>query len=418
MKSSLAAIASLLIWSTSVAATPPCDRYTFEVIEDIENCTGMSYNVHRVYPRGLHGGTVYCNIDTGQAAIGFGPTLEHVTLPGLSAPTFNSNLAGITADGTLVGRVTFAGGGAAVWVKSGDELDEYPIPAGYAGIRVNAVSADGTIIARLFGGPDGDGDTAFYHKGSYDDPVIVTGNRLSTHEVVTADGRVAAWTYRPDKNGNQVRRPVLLGSDGVLTELPLPKGYSAGLVSAASREGNVIAGLAFDGAEGGLYSHSVAVLWKDGEMTVRPPSEGFPRIYVFDVLSDGTLLTESQTFPVDTTLTQTILIKPDGSEVFLDSSSNPDHNGEVPRLKAVAFASDGVIVGSSRLQPSNSNREVVLTPVPEVAGDITCDGRADFQDLTTLLARWGTDDARADLDQSNLVDFQDLVMFLEIRSGS
>ena len=83
---------------------------------------------------------------------------------------------------------------------------------------------------------------------------------------------------------------------------------------------------------------------------------------------------------------------------------------------------DGVVVGSnsgarvmvgSAIDLDGNAVALLLTPVPDIPGDLTCDGRVLSDDLIVLINVWGDcPECPADLDGSGLVTTIDLLMLL------
>ncbi len=181
--------------------------------------------------------------------------------------------------------------------------------------------------------------------------------------------------------GPSAGRHAFIWNDGNVIDLGVIPGGSSSEARGLNNRGDVVGSGIVPLPGGGNTRH--AFVYLDGVMTDIGTLPGFNRSDAYDI-NDGRVVvghcsnTNNASFAA--------FVWKDGVMTALDDVVTSDQ-GQVEVNLAYAINNTGQIAGSGEFD--NEEIALLLTPVPPIPGDLTCDWIVDGEDLGLLLAAWG-----------------------------
>jgi probable HAF family extracellular repeat protein len=341
-------------------------------------------------PSGLVTGYLSCALGSGKKAyLWDGTSLTLIVLP----PPFNSgtgvavNSAGVCAgwmnqtnNSAEVPFVTVRGVASVLPFLPGDiggqatSINEANVVAGWTGNNgLNAVRwFDGKVEAlRLPVGPE--------------------SRALDINDA----GQICGWMGTSAGSNSSA----FLWEDGVAADLSVLDG--ATVAYALNNKGEV-AGQGQVLVDGVLRAR--AVVWTKSETMVFEPLLGYLHSQAFDINDEAVVV--GQCF---TPVTATAFVWQKGEMFELQTLVESESGVTIEFVTGINNAGQISAYGEDA---DEEHVAILLTPIPPVPGDLTCDWVVDGEDLGLLLAAWDSADAKADLNGDGVVDGADLGVLL------
>ncbi|MFO0827470.1 MAG: hypothetical protein U0572_04905 [Phycisphaerales bacterium] len=198
-----------------------------------------------------------------------------------------------------------------------------------------------------------------------------------------------------------------LWDNGNVTDLGKLPGGLSGVATCLNNVGDIAGYGVFVGENGVKYRRGLH--WAGGAMTVIEPLPGYLNCKVQDINDAGAMVGSCDKRG---SLSDSIgFLREYGVTRNLNELLVPGTN--VVITLAYGINASGQIAADGRHVRALDEFAVLLTPLPPISGDLTCDWEVDAADLAVLLGAWGTcGRCPADLDGDGVVDATDLAVLL------
>ena len=407
----LAAATGMVVMSPVRAA--PCPRYEAEpVFASCPPVTGPVYTA-TVDANGLFVGGKVCGLSPSRPVYvnANGEVSELPLLEGAGA-LGNMSVSRSLNGNIFIGPVSSSSlGGTFSWIGDGSSVGLLDVPDDYTQALATGISPDLVVVGYGRGastkgqaracGWDADG-FHFVLPG-------VDGLYWSKPGHVEVDGTVSGIVAVSFEDRRA--RPVIFGDDGP-EFLELSVGMNTGRIYDTNGRGTLV-GFAGTAAASGFQTVPFPAKWLDGkiELLPNPFATSFPYGRAWGVNARGDIVGELKSTTSPSSDNKYVLWK-DGSVYDIRTLVEGGDDFPVFYIYDVEGISDsGQIALDAHL--GSYATTVLLTPVPPIPGDSTCDGRVDFFDVAHVLNSWGPgSSSTADLDGSESVDINDLVLVL------
>ena len=388
--------------SGGFAGGAQCPRYEITAILTGPSCGSSDATVkgRAINDLGHVVGDLSCPFGQPRAFVwwGGGP-LELLPMP---AGTFSSSAYRISNDRVILGGIILPDSGIAnqgFLYEDGELTLLGTLPGGNSSY-VSARNSAGVVVGAWGNSVGGQPWQAF--RWAEPGPMESLETLIDAHMSWAMDindlGQIVGW-QRVEPGDD--RTPILLDGDAV-TALPVLDGTIWARARTLNNVGDIVGDDLRTITDG--RTEVRAVRWRNGEVEDLGGLPGFPRAAPLDINDAGDVVGVSW-LPKTGTLWR-------GGRVF---DLNVLVAGEGMLLgSAESINASGEITGRLVLLPDLGQATYVLSPVPPMSGDTTCDGLVDFVDLLHVLSSWGPcDDCFGDLDSSGVVEHGDLTLVLE-----
>ncbi len=372
-------VAALLAASTGGclsdrAVLADCTRYEIKTLG--VQCVGGYVRTAKVNDQGVLTGYFACALVGKDTPFCWdGATAETIILPA----GFEGRPRGINAGGQVVGwtRPVSSGISQPFIASFGQPAELLPLLPLDVGGEANSINSSGTIAGWT------DSNSSWIKSVRWVDGVpeelLVPIGPSSQANDLNDLGQICGYMgVSPDSDA-----VAYLWDNSVVTDLGKYPGDLAATATALNNTGDSVGYGRFLAKDGKKYRHGL--VWTDGEISVVDPYPEYLNCYLFDV-NDASVAVGSCDKRFD--LVDSIgVIYQDGVLHNLNDFLEPGIDVVVNIARGINNA--GQIAADGTIISKNEAVAVLLTPIPPIVGDLTCDWIVDGQDLGLLLSAWG-----------------------------
>ena len=312
--------------------------------------------------------------------------------------------------------VGYAGGADKVpWIYENGITKTLPVAEGMSSVRAVAIGNDGSVFGTSYQVPGG---WRLHRWGSDGTLTPMAPRSYIGHFPVRVDplGIVATT----ELIAGDVPRAIRV-VDTATMQLPLPVGADESWLVGSASDGTSVGWVEFSYPDGSHASKPIVWSADAREFTQLPFDSSWRHAGPYDINSNGVAVGVVVNFAENGQVDRAASIWIDQTFYLLDCVFDqpsdfvmfgaPHPFGGTPAIDGAGRIAMSAILFDRR----QGYRElpVVLSQIPPVEGDATCDGVVDFFDVVSVTSAWGPCvDCTADLTDDTVVDLDDLLLVL------
>ncbi len=297
-----------------------------------------------------------------------------ITLP---APFVNSHGFALNSSGACVGSMWQSNlnpGPTQAFLAENGKASLLPTLVDDIGAIATSINDLGVVV----GCSDKNGETAVRWINMVPEALAVPIGPNSVALDVNAKGQICGWMgSSPTHLG--AGSHAYLWTDGTCIDLG---SFEDGAVARSLNDFGDVAGYGFLHTQDPLVPLVRGLVWSNGRMIVIEPSSGYVSTQAVDINGERRVIGRL----LDADLNEVPFTWKDGELRVLPTLIEPSRTID---LWFVSGINDAGEIAGTGLDESGNAVAMLLTPIPPIVGDLTCDWIVDGEDLGLLLSAWG-----------------------------